>query len=53
MGVINHQTGFTTPVGLLSLPELTVPSQSAIVVLSKILVAFLCCHFAFWMFRWV
>ena len=39
-------TGLTTPVGW----QLTVLSRSAIVVKSKILVAFLCCHVAFWNF---
>ena len=32
----------------LLLPQLTVLSRSAIVVLLKFLMAFLCCHVAFW-----
>ena len=46
-------TGLTTPVGRLSLLQLTVLSDSTIVVLSNILVACLCCQCAFWSFLWV
>ena len=45
-------TGLTTPVEWLSVPQLTVLSRSAIVVLSKFLVALLCFHVAFWIFCW-
>ena len=41
------ETGLTKPVGWLLLLQLTVLSRSAVVVLLKSLVAFLCCHVAF------
>ena len=44
------QTVLTLPVGWLSLLQLTVLSRSAIDVQSKVLVACLCCHVAFWIF---
>ena len=43
-------TGLATPVGLLSLLHLTILNRSAIVVLTKVLVAFLFRHVAFWWF---
>ena len=43
-------TGLTTPVEGLSLPQLTGLIRSAIVVSSKFLVAFMCCHVALWIF---
>ena len=46
------QTGLTIPVGRLSLLQQTVLSRSAIVVLSRFLVASLCCSIAFCVFCW-
>ena len=46
-------TGLTTPVGWLLSLQLTVLGRSAILVWSKILVALLCCHVAFWIVLWV
>ena len=43
----------TIPVRWLSLLQLTILNGSAIVVLSKFLVAILCCHFAFFNFLFI
>ena len=53
VGMLGSCHRFNHPVRWLLLLQLTVLSRSAIVVKSKILVAFLCCHVAFWIFLWV